>query len=64
MRWAIVVGIDEYGDADMRLSASVSDALKFRDWVVAADGGGVPEPNLRLLLSRRPDDPGTGPAVP
>jgi hypothetical protein len=64
MRWAIVIGIDEYGDADLRLSASVSDALKFRDWVLAADGGGVPEPNLRLLLSRRPDDPGPGQAVP
>ena len=64
MRWAIVVGIDEYGDADMRLSASVSDALKFRDWVVAADGGGVPKEHLQLLLSRRPDDPETGPPVP
>ena len=58
MRWAIVIGIDEYGDAGMRLSASVSDALKFRDWVLAPDGGGVGEENLRLLLSRRPDDPG------
>ena len=65
MRWAIVIGIDEYGDAGMRLSASVSDALKFRDWVLAPDGGGVREDNLRLLLSRRPDDPGPdpGPAV-
>jgi Caspase domain len=65
VRWAIVIGIDEYGDAGMRLSASVSDALKFRDWVLAPDGGGVREDNLRLLLSRRPDDPGPdpGPAV-
>ena len=51
MRWAIVVGIDEYGDPGMRLSASVSDARKFRDWVIHPDGGGVPESNLRLLLS-------------
>ena len=63
VRWAIVIGIDEYGDAGMRLSAAVSDALKFRDWVLAADGGGVPESNIRLLLSRRPDDPVPGEAV-
>ena len=63
MRWAIVIGIDEYGDAGMRLSAAVSDARRFRDWVLAPDGGGVPEGNLRLLLSRRPDDPGPDGAV-
>jgi Caspase domain len=63
MRWAIVIGIDEYGDAGMRLTASVSDALKFRDWVLDRRGGGVPEENLRLLLSRRPDDP-PGDAAP
>ena len=64
MRWAIVIGIDEYGADDMRLFASVSDALKFRDWALAADGGGVPASNLRLLLSRRSDDPSAGEAVP
>ena len=64
MRWAIVIGIDEYGVDDMRLFASVSDALKFRDWALAADGGGVPASNLRLLLSRRSDDPGPGEDVP
>jgi caspase domain-containing protein len=56
MRWAIVVGIDEYGDPGLRLSASVSDACDFRDWVVRPDGGGVPESNLRLLLSPTPED--------
>jgi hypothetical protein len=63
VRWAIVIGIDEYGDAGMRLSAAVSDARRFRDWALAPDGGGVPEGNLRLLLSRRPDDPGPDGAV-
>jgi hypothetical protein len=57
VRWAIVIGIDEYGHDDMRLSAAVSDAVSFRDWVLAADGGNVPSSNLRLLLGRRPDDP-------
>ena len=51
VRWAIVIGIDEYGSDGMRLFASVSDARKFRDWVLADDGGRVPESNLRLLLS-------------
>lgn len=64
MRWAIVIGIDEYGDAGMRLSAAVSDALRFRNWVLAPAGGGVPEGNLRLLLSRRGDDPSPDGAVP
>lgn len=59
MRWAIVVGIDEYGDPGMRLSASVSDARRFRDWVIDPDGGGVPESNLRLLLSP-PGDSSSG----
>jgi caspase domain-containing protein len=60
VRWAIVIGIDEYGSDELRLYAAVSDALKFRDWVVAADGGGVPASNLRLLLARRSDDPSAG----
>ena len=51
MRWAIVVGIDEYDAPGMRLSASVSDACRFRDWVIKPDGGGVAESNVRLLLS-------------
>ena len=63
MRWAIVVGIDEYGDPGMRLSASVSDARRFRDWVIAPDGGGVPEPNLRLLLSPSGDSASDAPAA-
>lgn len=57
MRWAIVVGIDEYGDSEMELSASVSDACSFRDWVIDPNGGGVPETNLRLLLSPASKDP-------
>ncbi|MDQ3874005.1 MAG: caspase family protein, partial [Actinomycetota bacterium] len=57
MRWAIVIGVDHYGDAEMGLSAAVSDALRFREWVRDPSGGDVPESNLRLLLGRRPDRP-------
>ena len=57
MRWAIVIGIDDYGREDMQLSAAVADAVRFRDWVVSEEGGNVPPSNLRLLLGRRPDDP-------
>ena len=64
MRYAIVIGIDEYGEDGMRLSGAVSDACTFRDWVLDPDGGDVPKDNLRLLLSRRRDDPGPDGAVP
>jgi Caspase domain len=57
VNWAVVIGVDEYGRDDLRLSASVSDAEKFRSWVVKENGGNVPPENLRLLLGRRPDDP-------
>jgi uncharacterized caspase-like protein len=58
VRWAIVIGIDDYGEhGPRRLRGAVRDALAFRDWALAADGGGVPEDNLRLLLGRRAEDP-------
>ena len=56
MCWAIVIGIDDYGDEKLRLSGAVADAVRFRDWVVAKDGGNVPHSNLRLLLGRHSDD--------
>jgi len=56
MRWAIVIGVDEYGSDGMRLTGPVSDALGFRDW--ACEHGGVPPEHVRLLLGRRGDDPG------
>jgi hypothetical protein len=57
MNWAIVIGVDEYGDEKMQLSGAVADAVRFRDWVCAPEGGNVPASNLRLLLGRRADDP-------
>ncbi|KAF2415972.1 caspase family protein [Microbacterium sp. B35-30] len=55
MRWAIVVGADDYGTPEMELSAAVSDACDFRDWVTVR--GGVPASNVRLLLSPASKDP-------
>lgn len=55
-RWAIVIGIDEYHDDELRLDGAVSDALKFHEWVTSPEGGGVPPANCRLLLGRRADD--------
>ncbi|HWC32248.1 MAG TPA: caspase family protein, partial [Actinomycetota bacterium] len=56
MNWAVVIGVDDYGRDELSLSAAVADAESFRDWVVAEDGGGVPEENVRVLLARRADD--------
>lgn len=57
MNWAIVIGIDEYGDEKMQLGGAVADAIEFRNWVIDDAGGHVPLSNLRLLLGRRRDDP-------
>jgi hypothetical protein len=57
LRWAIVIGIDEYGGGVPTLGAAVHDAKTFRDWVTARNGGRVPRDQLRLLLGRRADDP-------
>ena len=51
-RWAIVIGVDDYGGGKLDLSAAVADAERFRDWVVSENGGKVPKANLRLLLGR------------
>jgi hypothetical protein len=59
--WAIVIGVDEYGPGMTSLSGAVADALRFHRWVCAKDGGNVPPENVRLLLGRRPDDPGRDP---
>jgi hypothetical protein len=56
VRWAIVIGIDEYGAPQLQLQAAVADAERFRAWVVSEDGGRVPEDNVHLLLGRRPGE--------
>ena len=53
MRWAIVIGIDEYGDKGLELQSAVTDALMFRDWVLSAEGGNVHRSKLCLLLGQR-----------
>ena len=46
---ALVIGIDEYDNADWNLTGAVADATAFAEWVVKA--GGVDPANLTLLLS-------------
>jgi Caspase domain len=58
VNWAVVIGVDEYGRDDLRLSAAVADADAFCRWVLDPSGGNVPRENLRLLLGRGPDDRG------
>ena len=57
MNWAIVIGIDEYGSDDLRLSGAVADAETFCAWAVRESGGNVPPGNVRVLLGRSPQNP-------
>ena len=59
--WAVVIGVDEYGDDALELSGAVRDAELFRAWVREENGGPVPEENLRFLPARTDGgDPGDG----
>lgn len=53
--WAIVVGISDYTETSLeKLEGPQNDAEEFYKWVVAEDGGGVPEKTqTKLLLSGR-----------
>ena len=48
--WAIVVGIWNYPDLG-NLTGPQNDAKAFADWVRSSTGGGVPENQVRLILS-------------
>src|SRR6185436_19034991 len=48
-RHAIIIGIDQYTNANWILNGAVKDALAFREWAIGA--GGVDPKNVRLLLS-------------
>ena len=48
--FAIVIGINAYPQLPP-LRGAIQDALLFKNWLVRADGGGVPEDNIRLVLS-------------
>jgi Caspase domain len=50
VRWAIVIGIDDYGDDELDLTAAVRDAEQFHAWVT--DKGGVPPKQAHLLVGR------------
>jgi hypothetical protein len=56
VRWAIVIGVDDYGDDRLRLNGAVDDAHRFGEWVGSDAGGGVPAANLTLLADPTKDD--------
>jgi hypothetical protein len=56
LRWAIVIGIDEYRGQQPQLRSAVDDAERFRDWVVSKGGGEVQLDRVYRLIGRRPDD--------
>jgi hypothetical protein len=57
LSWAIVIGVDEYGEGAPRLHSAVDDAEAFHAWLLSPTGGNLPSDNVRLLLGRAPDDP-------
>ena len=56
MSWAIVIGIDEYGDRGdtPNLRSAVYDAEEFARWLM--EHVDVPEEQVRTLMGRRKDD--------
>jgi hypothetical protein len=57
--FAIIIGLQKYPGIDdpangrMPLSGPENDAIAFRDWVIAPDGGAVPKKNVQLILSSK-----------
>lgn len=50
LHFALCIGIDRYpGFPGRDLSSATTDALSFRDWLVAPAGGGLPEPNVGVV---------------
>jgi hypothetical protein len=50
VRWAIVIGIDEYGGQPPTLQSAVSDAVAFRRWLI--ETAGLESERITLLLGR------------
>ena len=55
--WAIVIGIDDYRDEQLRLNGAVRDAVRFGRWVSVPEGGNVSPANCRFLLGPHADNP-------
>ena len=55
--YAVVIGINRYpGIRDLQLAKH--DAEDFRAWLLAADGGGLPEENVRVVMADQADEAG------
>jgi PAS domain-containing protein len=50
-QYAIVIGVDHY-DHLSPLKSAVKDATAFAGWLISADGAGLPDENIKLLLAR------------
>jgi Caspase domain len=54
LRWAIVIGIDEYGGQQPTLQSAVYDAVEVSHWLI--DTVGLQRDKVKMLLGRRPTD--------
>ncbi|MFP2925468.1 caspase domain-containing protein [Pyxidicoccus sp. 3LG] len=52
--WAIVIGVSRYWQDSRCLDSAVTDALRFRDWVLEPTGGALDPKRVYLLLSPMP----------
>jgi hypothetical protein len=52
LHFGVAVGIDRYpGFPGFDLASAAEDAMAFRDWLVADDGGGLPADNVALVVA-------------
>ncbi len=62
--YGVVVGINRYPGGYAELKGPVADARAFAAWLTAADQGGLPKANVRLVITQRPFPKTLGEARP
>jgi hypothetical protein len=53
---ALVIGVAQYATLADQLPGGVADALRITNWLISDSGGRIRPRNVKLLLSRRPED--------